>query len=210
MLILKLMLALGILGHALNMYCDRIISIFPHGTLKLANVQKLKEDGYAAKLMEGVSPSVPMRSAVLGVFSIYFEFFGYAALAIYAYAVANAKPFGVIMLLGTLFTCIVSSGYHVKCCLAEYVFLKDGRDERGRKLMLDLMNDGAALRLCYCGLLLYIVTLIAAIVTGAIGFPIWAVVFTILPLFILMFPLQIVGTMHISAMLSMFVWLLLI
>ena len=55
---------------AINMYCDRILSIFPNGTLKLVNYSKLKEGDYAAKLMEGVSPSVPMRSGVLGVFAI--------------------------------------------------------------------------------------------------------------------------------------------
>ena len=82
--ILYILLALGIVGHAINMYCDRILSIFPNGTLKLVNYSKLKEGDYAAKLMEGVSPSVPMRSGVLGVFAIVLEFCGYAALAAYA------------------------------------------------------------------------------------------------------------------------------
>lgn len=83
--ILYILLALGIIGHAINMYCDRILSIFPNGTLKLANYSNLKDGDYAAKLMEGVSPSVPMRSGVLGVFAIVLEFCGYAALAAYAY-----------------------------------------------------------------------------------------------------------------------------
>ena len=34
------------------MYCDRILSIFPNVTLKLANYSKLKDGAYAAKLME--------------------------------------------------------------------------------------------------------------------------------------------------------------
>lgn len=71
--ILYILLALGIIGHAINMYCDRILSIFPNGTLKLVNYSKLKEGDYAAKLMEGVSPNVPMRSGVLGVFAIVLE-----------------------------------------------------------------------------------------------------------------------------------------
>lgn len=87
--ILYILLALGIIGHAINMYCDRILSIFPNGTLKLANYSKLKEGDYAAKLMEGVSPNVPMRSGVLGVFAIVLEFCGYAALAAYAYQKAR-------------------------------------------------------------------------------------------------------------------------
>ena len=205
--VFKIMLIAGILGHAVNMYCDRILSIFPNGTLKLANMQKIREGDFAAKLMEGVSPSVPLRSGVLGVFSIVLEFFGYAALAAYTYQ--QAPVFGAVMFAGTVFSCIVSSAYHLKCALAEYMFLKYGRDEKAKEMMLDLMGCGPALRGCYLGLLVYIITLIAAIVTGAVGFPIWAVIFTIVPIFILMFPFQIIGTLHIASMVSMLVWMLL-
>lgn len=208
MIVFRLMLFAGILGHAINMYCDRILSIFPNGTLKLANIQKLREDNFAAKLMECVSPSVPLRSGVLGVFSIVLEFCGYAALAAYTYQ--RAAVFGAVMFAGTTFSCIVSSAYHLKCGLAEYVFLKYGRDERAKELMLDLMDCGPALRSCYLGLLTYLITLMAAILTGAIGFPLWALLFTVLPIFLLMFPLQIVGTLHIAAMVSMLVWCLLL
>lgn len=111
--ILCILLALGIIGHAINMYCDRILSIFPNGTLKLVNYSKLKEGDYAAKLLEGVSPSVPMRSGVLGVFAIVLEFCGYAALAAYAYQ--KAPVYGAILFVGMTFACIVSSAYHLKC-----------------------------------------------------------------------------------------------
>ena len=193
--ILYILLALGIIGHAINMYCDRILSIFPNGTLKLANYSKLKEGDYAAKLMEGVSPNVPMRSGVLGVFAIVLEFCGYAALAAYAYQ--KAPVYGAILFAGTTFACIVSSAYHLK-------------DERAKGMMLDLMGSGASLRLCSLGMITFYITLMVAIITGAIGFPIWALVFTILPIFIVMFPLQIVGTLHIAAMMSMLGWMFLI
>ncbi len=206
--ILYILLALGIIGHAINMYCDRILSIFPNGTLKLVNYSKLKDGDYAAKLMEGVSPNVPMRSGVLGVFAIVLEFCGYAALAAYAYQ--KAPVYGAILFAGTTFACIVSSAYHLKCGLAEYMFLKYGRDERAKGMMLDLMGSGASLRLCSLGMLAFYVTLMVAIITGAIGFPIWALVFTILPIFLVMFPLQIVGTLHIAAMVSMLGWMFLI
>lgn len=208
MSLFKIMLLAGILGHGINLYCDRILSIFPNGTLKLVNVRRLGEGDFAAKLMEGVSPRIPLRSGVLGVFAIVLEFFGYAALAMYTYQFS--KVLGAVMFVSTTFSCIVSSAYHLKCGLAEYVFMKYGRDERAKEQMLDLMNCGPALRTFYLGLLLYLVTLIVAIVTGVIGFPIWAVLFTILPIFILMFPLQIIGTMHFAAMASMLVWMLLI
>ena len=36
--LIKVMIALGIVGHAINMYCDRILSIFPNGTIKFDNI----------------------------------------------------------------------------------------------------------------------------------------------------------------------------
>ncbi len=42
--ILKLLLLLGIIGHACNMYCDRILSIFPNGQLKLENFKDLNNE----------------------------------------------------------------------------------------------------------------------------------------------------------------------
>ena len=50
--ILKLMLLLGIIGHAYNMYCDRILSIFPNGQLKLENFKDLTNAKKMAHLLE--------------------------------------------------------------------------------------------------------------------------------------------------------------
>lgn len=76
--------------------------------------------------------------------------------------------------------------------------------------MLDLKDNALILRICMAGMVVYIITLIAAIVTGVIGFPVWSVIFTILPVAILLFPLKIIGTLHIAAMVSMFAWIFLI
>lgn len=96
---------------------------------------------------------------------------------------------------------IVGAAYHIKTAMAEYVFLKLERDNRGKELLLDIFNSASILRSYMVGLLVYLVAL--AIVTGTIGFPIWAILFTILPIFIIMFPFKIVGTLHIAAMISM-------
>lgn len=53
--VMKLMLVLGIIGHALNMYCDRILSVFPNGTLKLEDIKTFGKDEKKTRLMEGVS-----------------------------------------------------------------------------------------------------------------------------------------------------------
>ena len=45
---IRVMIALGIIGHAINMYCDRILSIFPRGTIKFDNIKEIEKDGVLA------------------------------------------------------------------------------------------------------------------------------------------------------------------
>lgn len=72
--VLKLMLVMGMIGHAINMYCDRILSIFPNGTISFQNIKDIGKGDMAAKIMDGVSEKVPMRSAVWGAFALFLDF----------------------------------------------------------------------------------------------------------------------------------------
>lgn len=206
--LIKVMIALGIAGHAINMYCDRILSIFPNGTIKFDNIKEIEKDGVLAEMMEGVPATVPLRSAVLGAFALVLEFFSYFALA--AYTFERSQILGGVMFVAITFSCILGAAYHVKCGLAEYVFLQLGRDHTAKDMMLDLLNSAPVLRICGVGLFAYIVALIIAIATGIIGFPLWALLFTIVPIILLLFPFKIVGTMHIAAMVSMLGWIFLV
>lgn len=208
LILMKILLALGILGHALNMYCDRILSIFPNGTLKLEDMNTIGEEGKMAKVMEGVSAKVPMRSAILGAFALFFQFLGYFSITAYLYS--HSHIFGSVAFAAITFFITIGTAHHVKFALAEYVFVKLGRDEKAKSLMLDLYTSSPVTRLCYIGYLIFIVTLIVSIVTGVAAFPVWAVIFTILPVFLLLFPFRIIGTLHISAMVSMAAWIFLI
>ncbi len=135
---LKVMLILGIIGHAVNMYCDRRLSIFPNGTLSFETIGHIKEEGYLKHVLNGVSASVPMLSSVLGVFAIGLEFFGYLSLAIYVYQ--KSEIFGILLFLAAIFFCILANGYHVKTGLSEYVFIKLGMDEKAKDMIIDLIE----------------------------------------------------------------------
>ena len=172
---LRVMIALGIVGHAINMYCDRILSIFPNGTIKFDNIKEIEKDG---------------------------------VLAVYTFE--RSQILGGVMFVTITFSCIVGAAYHVKCGFAEYVFLQLGRDRKAKDMMLDLLNCAPILQTCGVGVFVYIVTLIIAIVTGIIGFPLWALLFTIVPVILLLFPFKIVGTMHIAAIVSMLGWIFLL
>lgn len=172
---LRVMIALGIVGHAINMYCDRILSIFPNGTIKFDNIKEIEKDG---------------------------------VLAVYTFE--RSQILGGVMFVAITFSCILGAAYHVKCGFAEYVFQQLGRDRTAKDMMLDLLNCAPILQTCGVGVLVYIVTLIIAIVTGIIGFPLWALLFTIVPIILLLFPFKIVGTMHIAAIVSMLGWIFLL
>lgn len=58
------MLVLGIIGHTLNMYCDRILSILSKWKADSCRSETFGKDDKLAKIIEGVSKKVPMRSAM--------------------------------------------------------------------------------------------------------------------------------------------------
>lgn len=206
--VLRFLLVLGIIGHAVNMYCDRIISIFPNGRLKIEDIKTIGEEGKMAKLMEGVSEKVPMRSAVWGAYSLVLQFFGYFAITAYIYG--KSKIYGSVMFAAIVMFITVGAAHHVKTALMEYVFLYMGKDARAKDMMVSLYNSETATTKCYIGYLVYIFALIIAIVTGTAAVPVWAVIFTVLPIFIAMFPFRIIGTLHIAAMATMLAWIFLV
>lgn len=206
-MMLKLMLGLGMIGHAVNMYCDRRLSIFPNGQIDYKTIKDLFKGDNAARLMEGVSEKVPMFSTVAGAFCVLLELMGYSALGFYTYQ--YNQVLGMIMVFGSALYGVLGAAYHVKEGFAEYLFLKMGRDDRAKECMMYLQNSASILRICVAGILALIMAYCIAVVTGVIGFPIWALVFTILPVVILIFPFKIIGSIHIGAMVSMLGWMLL-
>ncbi len=110
-----------------------------------------------------------MRSGVLGAFALVLEFLSYFALSVYTFERSHAL--GAVMFVAIAFSCIVGAAYHVKCAFAEYIFVKLGKDNRAKEIMIDLYKSAPILRLCGVGLFVYIVALIVGIVTGIIGFP---------------------------------------
>lgn len=81
LLILRIMLGIGIIGHAINMYCDRILSVFDKGMITLKDLTIFGQDDRLAVLMEDTPASLPMRSTILGAFAVWMELFGYSAIA---------------------------------------------------------------------------------------------------------------------------------
>lgn len=206
--ILKIGLICGIIGHVLNMWCDRVLSITPNGKLTFSTMNDINEYQKMAKLYEGVDPSVPMNSAILGAFALFLHYFGYVSIAYFIGTYSNVL--GIILFICASFFAILGVGHHVKYALSLWIFLKGGRDEKSYKLFTDLYHGGNVTKLCYVGYIGYILILIFAIIMNIGVLPLWALIFTILPIFIILFPFKIIGSLHISAIITFIGWMFLI
>lgn len=207
-LILKMMLALGIVGHAVNMYCDRTLSVFPKGKITLSTMKDADMGEKLAELLEGVSEKIPMRAAIMGAFALMMEEFGYLAISAYVYG--QAPVYGMVLAAMTLVYIVIGTAHHVRYGLVEWVYIKMGGGPKAKDVMMDMYNSAQVTKVVYAAYLVFIVTLIVAILTGAAGLPAWMAVFTVLPVFIVLAPFRILGTLHIAAMITMLAWLIVI
>lgn len=114
-----------------------------------------------------------------------------------------------------LFVClscygVIGAAHHVKYGIVEWIFIRLNRNTEAKKVMVDLYKSGPVTRACYVGYLIYIFTCLFAIFTGMAHVPIWAAIFTVLPIFIALAPFRIIGTLHISAILTFIGWMILL
>lgn len=203
--ILIIMLVLGIVGHAINMWCDRVLSIYPNGRITLDTADITKDESNLATLMQGANLDNFFKSGVYGVAAIFLHFLGYAAIAVYVYQ--YQQTFGEILFLAAALFGIFGAGHHIKYALSAWVFARSDYDHRGYQMFQEMYYNLPITRLCYVGYLLYIAVLIAVIVLGVTPIPIWMVIFTVLPIFIALVPFKIIGTMHISAIVTFMGWI---
>lgn len=208
MIILKIGLVLGMIGHAVNLWCDRALSVTPNGKITLATMKEIDNPEGMAKLYEGVDASVPMQSAIFGIMSLILEFFGYFSIAHFVWTFSEI--FGIILFVCSAVFAILGSGHHMKYALGVWMFIKGGRDRKAYELLGGLYHGGNATKLAYFGYIIYVVTLIVSICMQVCGLPLWSLVFTVLPIFIVLAPFKIIGTLHISAMITFLGWIFLL
>ena len=206
--ILKVGLILGIIGHVINMWCDRVLSITPNGKLTFSTINDINDPQKMADLYDGVDPSVPMNSAIFGAFALFLHYFGYISIARFIGTYSNIL--GIILFICASLFAILGVCHHVKYALSLWMFIRGGRDEKSYALFTELYHGGNATKLCYLGYVGYILTLILAIFMNIGGLPLWAFIFTVLPIFIVLFPFKIIGSLHISAIITFLGWMFLI
>ena len=96
-----------------------------------------------------------------------------------------------LMLAGCVLFFLPGVAHHVFCGAVEWFYLRLGRTEEAREVIVDFFKGTSAT------MFLFAVSLFVPVVSGETNLPRWACLCNTLPLFLLLSPLRIVGTMNL-------------
>ena len=187
-------LIVAMIGHILNVYCDRLLFCTPSGQF---NTSDLKDNEKMAAVFKTMSENAPIRSLVLGTLSMCMQFFGYLALGMwmrqFSFLWANLIIFGAAILY------TFGLAYHVVGCAAEWIYIKNDCTEQGRKLTEDFFTKSTPTMVgCFVGIIIISVALFVPVVMGMTSLPVWACVINLLLLYLVQAPFNIPGAGNIA------------
>ena len=184
---LKGLLILACIAHILCGYCDCLLSYGKNGRL---NIKDVKDPEKMARKLEAMPLWQPMVSIILGTFSITAFTFGYLALASWMHGYNSTASY--IMLVSTILFAVPIVTHHVICGLVEWFYIKLGRTDEARELVLDFQKKTIVTMIVgYLGELIFLVSLFAMVVTKQTGMPQWACIVNTLPVMLLISPTKI-------------------
>lgn len=193
---LKVLFCIAIIGHLLCGYCDCLITYVPGG--KRFNFKAMSDNKKMAETFENMPLKNPVLSMVLGCLALLLCSCGYFGVYLWMKQFSNA--FAVIILIASAIFFIPGTAHHVFCGVAEWFYIRMGRSENARLAVVEFFKSTSSTMIaCYIGLIVFAVTAFVAVVTGATDLPRWACVFNIIPVYIVLTPLRVGGTINWSA-----------
>lgn len=190
----KILMITAFVGHILCWYCDRLITCTPNGRF---SVKALDDNARLSDLFEGVQSGRSMLSLNLGVVSLAMSFCGF--MGIYEWMKQFSQVYAAIILIsaGTFILFVIP--HHIICTLIEWFYIKSGRTDETRKIILSFFKKTSfTMIVCYAGLLVFAVTFFIAVVTGGTSLRRWTCIFNTLPLFLILTPFKPVGAGNIA------------
>ena len=193
-MMLKMLLLMGFVGHAICCACDRLLTFTPNGRFRL---EDLGDDARLAIVFDGMPLRRPMASILLGVLSMGLSFWGYFGLYLWMKPV-SAVCARVIIVASAMFF-IPGVAHHVICGAIEWFYIRLGRTGELRRAILEFFRrTSVTMAVCYVALLVFSIAFFIPVVSGATPLPRWACVFNLLPLFAVLAPLRVVGAGNIA------------
>ena len=180
-------LIIACLAHILCGATDCLLSYSKKARLDL---KQIKDPVKMAEMLEGMPLWQPLASMLLGTLAITLFGFGYLETARYIGGFSHIA--GTILYVSALFFIVPIVTHHVFCGAVEWIFIKLGRTCEAHKAVMEMQKKTIPTMFAgYISLVVFLVTLFAAVVSGKTGLPQWSCVFNTLVFMILMLPTRI-------------------
>jgi hypothetical protein len=147
-------------------------------------------------------------SIMLGVYAITVFGFGYLELSKWMGQYSTAAS--IVMFISAMVFLISIVVHHVICGVVEWFYIKLGRTDEARNVVLEFqMKTIATMVVGYLGLAAFVITLFLMVVSGRTTLPQWACVFNTLPLMVVLAPTKLPAKGNIAGAI-MFIGLLIL
>jgi hypothetical protein len=203
---LKVVLFLAALGHILCGVCDCLLAYSPGGRLDLKGAWK--DADRMREVFEDMPSQWPFLSIMLGVYAITLFGFGYLELSRWMGRYSDTAS--IVMYLAAVVFLVSIVVHHVVCGLTEWFYIKLGRTDKARDLVLEFQKKTiATMVIGYLGLATFVIALFAMVVSGRTSLPRWACVCNTLPLMLILAPTKLPAKGNIAgALMFMGLWIL--
>lgn len=183
----KIFMIMALIGHILCGISDCFLTYAPNGRVDLTNFKDYKKSREAFRGMPLKNLSI---AVLLGVAAMTLEIFGY--LAVCDWIRQFSEKYYLIMYVATLVMFINLALHHLFCCLVEWFFVRLDLTEEALKAVWDFFKTTCyTMYLGYLGMLVFAVAFLIAVVTGKTSLPVWACIFNLLPLAVVILPTKL-------------------
>ena len=197
---LKGLLILACVAHILCGFSDCLLSYGKNGRL---NLKEIKDPEKMSAMFEAMPIWQPMASILLGTFSITAFTFGYLALASWMYRYNTVTAY--IMLVSTVLFAVPIVTHHIICGLVEWFYIKLGRTDEARKLVLDFQKKTIVTMIAgYLGELIFLISFLVMVVSKETSLPQWAYVLNTLPIVLVISPTKIPAKGNVAGAIMFF------
>lgn len=184
---MKILLGLGLIGHILCGYTDCLLAYSKSGRLNLKN---LKDNEKMSEMFKDYPINNALYSMLLGVLAIAVFVFGYLGLA--KWMAEFSHTLSLIMYVSAVACLIVLVSHHVFCGVVYWFYVRLGRTNEAREVVLEFFKKTSITMIAgYVLLAVFIITFFVAVVSGITMLPQWACVFNMLPVMLIIAPTKL-------------------
>lgn len=191
---IRILFVIALIGQLLCLECDRLITYTNTGRFSFKDFESNER---LSKTFEGTSLNRPLVSLLLGIPAMAMFFCGYVGFSqwIREYSAACAN----VILITSVAAFFAGVVHHCICAAVEWLYISSGRRDEARITLYDFFKKtSCTMYIYYLGLVINAVTMLISVVSGNSPLPVWGCVFNLLPLFLFLSPLKLVGAGNIA------------